>query len=131
MAAPSPWLHLWSRPVTSPDGMLRSPAAATRSFDTQNISDLRLEVSLGRNNPTVQRIPARLTRIATAQAVRPSLPPVRQDRDFARREEFDLANQAVAPVMASFPARPAPDLVAPHAQRILIFQRLDGRVPAI
>src|SRR5436189_195582 len=74
------------------------------------------------------RIASGPARFAAAQSIGSSLAPVGEDGDFTRREEFDLANQAVAAGVAPLAARTAPDLVARDAQRVFVLQRFHGRV---
>src|SRR5690606_41999076 len=63
-------------------------------------------------------VAARRTVAAAGQAEGHGAPAIRQDRRVHRRQELDLANDAVAAAMPSRAARASSDLEAAHAHRI-------------
>src|SRR5881392_2974838 len=102
-------------------------AAAARCLDSDHVPGADVERRLGVNLTPVHEVPAGSAGRAAALTARRVSAPLRDDREPARLEHAQLADDAVAAAPGPRPARPEPQPVALDPERVLELERLDRR----
>ena len=106
-------------------------AASSGGLEPEPVTDAQATCRLGAQLLAVEQVAPRCAGLSAVGARRGVTPALGDERVLHLRERLDLADDAVAPVVAPGAAAAAPARVLDDAQRELDLQRLDRRVERV